>query len=217
MNDDQVRSVEQESSITTASIYKRNRFFGIIIILMIVAPMLLAYIMFKTGWGVSASQTNKGELLTPPLPIQDLRLANNEEFFSELFAHKKAKKKWRLLIPVTSACAEDCEKNLYTTRQVHIRLAEKAYRVERVLLFLGTLSPSLQSQLSLEHPNTLQLDVDEESFMQWISVAENSHQALQHYYLIDQQGYVMMRYNTSNTGQDLLDDIKKLLKFTYDN
>ena len=209
MNNDQVAE-------DSTAIIKRNRFFGIIIILMVVAPMAIAYIMFQTGWGVSSSTTNKGELISPALPIQDLRLSSNENLFNDLFSDKKVKKKWRLLVPVYEACNQDCQKNLYTTRQVHIRLAEKAYRVERILLSLDLISETFKEQLMLEHPNTLQAATQATEFSQWIS-AEESQDAIHHYYLLDQHGFVMMRYNATNTGQDLLDDIKKLLKFTYDN
>lgn len=200
----------------SAVIIKRNRFFGIIIILMVVAPMAIAYIMFQTGWGVSSSTTNKGELLTPAVAIQDLRLSDNTDFFNHLFSDKKAKKKWRLLVPVSEVCHQDCQKNLYTTRQVHIRLAEKAYRVERILLSLDVLSETFKEQLLLEHPNTLQAETRKDEFLHWMSVVKNNDNAENNYYLVDQKGFVMMRYNASNTGQDLLDDIKKLLKFTYD-
>lgn len=198
------------------NIIKRNRFFGVLIIFIVLAPMGIAYLMYQTGWGVSSSTTNKGELINPPIPIQEIPLNQGSALFNELFSDNKASKKWRLLVPVVAGCSDICQKNLYTTRQVHIRLAEKAYRVERILLSLQPLPEALDAQLQQEHPNTLRSETSAEYFSHWISAANISGKAENYYYLVDQEGFVMMRYDSSHTGQDLLDDIKKLLKFTYD-
>ena len=223
------------ASNNSKDIVKRNRFFGLVIIVIVTAPMLLAYIMFQTGWGVSSNTTNNGELLTPALPIQELQVMTEDKVFENLFSgqffdeaavnknsvnknteNKSSAKKWRLLVPVTAACSDVCQKNLYTTRQVHIRLAEKAYRVERIILSLDELNPTLLQQLNNEHPNTLRVSSRANLFSQWLAPANIAESAEQYYYLIDQEGFAMMRYDVSHTGQNLLDDIKKLLKFTYD-
>jgi cytochrome oxidase Cu insertion factor (SCO1/SenC/PrrC family) len=211
MNNEQVTNADD-----TKKIIKRNRFFGILIIFMVVAPMGMAYIMYQTGWGVSSNTTNKGLLLNPPLPIQELTLSQNDTLLTALFSDTQASKKWRLLVPVTSRCADICQKNLYTTRQVHIRLAEKAYRVERIILSLDELPVTLNEQLDKEHPNTLRPQMSSTNFSQWVAPANIEGAVEDYYYLVDQEGYMMMRYDVSHTGQDLLDDIKKLLKFTYD-
>lgn len=211
MNNEQVTNADD-----TKKIIKRNRFFGILIIFMVVAPMGMAYIMYQTGWGVSSNTTNKGLLLNPPLPIQELILSQDDTLLTALFSDTQASKKWRLLVPVTSRCADICQKNLYTTRQVHIRLAEKAYRVERIILSLDELPVTLNEQLDKEHPNTLRPQMRSADFSQWVAPANIEGAVEDYYYLVDQEGYMMMRYDVSHTGQDLLDDIKKLLKFTYD-
>lgn len=208
---------ESNTQANNTQIIKRNRLFGVLIILIVAAPMLVAYVMFQTGWGVSAHTTNKGELINPPLPMTELVLANDSLSVNTLFEPSSGSKKWRLLIPVDEQCGDICQQNLYTTRQVHIRLAEKAYRVERMIISLsGALSAPLEQQLAKEHPNTRRISTSPKNFTQWLSSANIQADAAHHYYLIDQEGFAMMRYNTSHTGQDLLDDIKRLLKFTYD-
>jgi hypothetical protein len=212
---------EKKLKNQSTTIIKRNRFFGLLILAIVTAPMLLAYVMYQTGWGISSSTTNNGELLTPALSVQELKTIAEDNVFEKMLANKdltskSVAKKWRLLVPVTAACADTCQKNLYTTRQVHIRLAEKAYRVERIILSLDELSPTLLKQLANEHPNTLRIESSEDRFFEWLASANFVESVEQYYYLIDQEGFAMMRYNASHTGQNLLDDIKKLLKFTYD-
>jgi hypothetical protein len=220
---------EEKSDVQSAVIIKRNRFFGLLILVIVTAPMLLAYVMYQTGWGISSSTTNKGKLLTPALSIQDLQVVDDGNIFEKMFSSttdssslnaggikKNTGKKWRLLVPVTEACSDVCQQNLYTTRQVHIRLAEKAYRVERIILSLDKLNSELLQRLENEHPNTLRISSSDDLFSQWLAPANIAESAEQYYYLVDQEGFAMMRYDVSHTGQDLLDDVKKLLKFTYD-
>lgn len=195
---------------------KRNRFYGVLIIIAIALPMVLAYVMFHTGWGVSLNTTNKGQLINPPLPIKDISLDGNSSAISDLYGDKESAKKWRLLVPVTANCSQACQNNLYVSRQVHIRLAEKAYRVERIILGLETLPLTFTDSLEKDHPNTRRAQTTLPAFSQWLTSAGFSDQAENYYYLVDQEGFAMMRYSTENTGQDLLDDLKKLLKFTYD-
>ncbi len=201
-------------------IVKRNRFFGLIIIFIVFAPMLLAYIMFQTGWGVSGVTTNKGQLLHPPTSVKSLTLSGEKNLFDELFKTGNTSlshtKKWRLLVPISQQCNTSCQEYLYTTRQVHIRLAEKAYRVERVILSLDELSHQQKMMLAQDHPNIILANTSLDHFNQWLSSANVNKHADNYYYLVDQEGFAMMRYDTSHSGQDLLDDIKKLLKFTYD-
>jgi cytochrome oxidase Cu insertion factor (SCO1/SenC/PrrC family) len=222
---------EEKINSSSAAIIKRNRFFGLLIVAIVTVPMFLAYVMYQTGWGISSNTTNKGELLNPALSIQELQIIAKDNVFEKMFvskgavnnnmasenvASKDAAKKWRLLVPVTTACSDVCQKNLYTTRQVHIRLAEKAYRVERIILSLDELNSTLLQQLENEHPNTLRISSSDDRFSEWLAPANIVESAEQYYYLIDQEGFAMMRYDSSHTGQDLLDDVKKLLKFTYD-
>ncbi|MFT7387395.1 MAG: cytochrome oxidase Cu insertion factor (SCO1/SenC/PrrC family) [Candidatus Endobugula sp.] len=231
----QQNSTDDNQHTEAGTVIKRNRFFGLVIIAIVTSPMLIAYIMYQTGWGVSANTTNKGELINPSLPIKSLLMTSEIRKIDGADIDGKSEnsieeegqglgrelseewqKKWRLLVPVSQHCGTVCQKNLYTTRQVHIRLAEKAYRVERIILSLDTLSDELEQQLKEKHPNTRRVDTSAASLADWLAAANMATSADNYYYLVDQEGSAMMRYDVSHTGQDLLDDIKKLLKFTYD-
>lgn len=195
-------------------IEKRNKFYGVLIIVVIALPMLLAYIMFKTGWGIPQETTNKGDLLTPARSVKELSLPDQSGYFTSLYASDK--KKWRMMVPVTKPCEQLCEKHLYITRQVHIRLAEKSYRVERILLLLNEWSEDELEVLKRNHPNVLMVNSSASDLAQWLSSVNLPLAADRYFYLVDQDGFAMMRYSDQHSGQDLLDDIKKLLKFTYD-
>lgn len=206
-----------ETVVMPANTKKPSRINGILIPAMIIVPMVLAYIMFYTGWGVPLSTTNKGEFLSPPQPVQELNLLGSSNILQSTFADD-AQKRWRILVPVTAHCNDACADNLYLTRQVHIRLAQKAYRVERILVLVDQLSATQREALEKEHRTTMIVQSTKENFAQWLAPTGLAiEQALGQYYLLDQEGFAMMQYNNTHTGQDLLDDLKKLLKFTYDN
>lgn len=205
-----------ETYSMSSSTQKPSRLNGILIPAMIIVPMVVAYIMFYTGWGVPLSTTNKGEFLSPPQQVTELNFSSGDVLITEAFA-EGSQKRWRILLPVTAQCSGACADNLYLTRQVHIRLAQKAYRVERILVLLGDFSQAELSALEKEHRTTLMVASTQDDFSQWLApTGISAEQALQQYYLVDQEGFAMMQYDNTHTGQDLLDDIKKLLKFTYD-
>jgi cytochrome oxidase Cu insertion factor (SCO1/SenC/PrrC family) len=199
---------------TVDPLQKRSRIYGLLIIAIIALPMLTAYIMFKTGWGIPIDTSNKGTLLQPARAIGELALNNQDDILVRLIEDEN--KRWRILVPITKECDEICQNHLYISRQVHIRLAEKAYRVERILLRLDSLSVDAIDNLKQEHPETIMVDSNIDALNQWLAVSKLPLSAENYFYLVDQDGYAMMYYDVDHKGQDLLDDVKKVLKFTYD-
>ncbi|MBX2809116.1 MAG: hypothetical protein KTR20_10845 [Cellvibrionaceae bacterium] len=194
----------------------RARLPALLIPAIILLPMAIAYMMFHSGWGVSGVTTNKGVLLSPPQAIVELDDHNSRDLLRSLY--KDNNKRWRILIPVTEHCGDSCQQNLYLSRQVHIRLAEKAYRVERVLLLLDELTEAERASLQQAHPETQLVPSSQQALTRWLAPTQLSAERVeQHYYLIDPQGFAMMYYGVEHTGQDLLDDIKKLLKYSYES
>jgi cytochrome oxidase Cu insertion factor (SCO1/SenC/PrrC family) len=199
---------------TVDPLQKRSRIYGLLIIAIIALPMLTAYIMYKTGWGIPIDTSNKGTLLQPARAIGELALNNQDDILVRLIEDEN--KRWRILVPITKECDEICQNHLYISRQVHIRLAEKAYRVERILLRLDSLSVDAIDNLKQEHPETIMVDSNIDALNQWLAVSKLPLSAENYFYLVDQDGYAMMYYDVDHKGQDLLDDVKKVLKFTYD-
>lgn len=195
----------------------RGRIQAFAIISIVLLPMLIAVFMFKTGVGIPDDRINKGDLVNPPLDIAQLQLrsANNE-----LWGIDGQPKKWRLVIPGFSQCDAQCEQNLYLTRQVHIRLAEKSVRVERLYLMLGDqVTEATEQLLTIEHPHVPIVKTTKEKFHQLLSTSDLPADALTQgrYFLVDQEGFIMLSYLPTHTGNELLDDIKRMLKYSYED
>ncbi|WOX03930.1 hypothetical protein [Microbulbifer pacificus] len=190
-----------------------SRWAGIAVFSAVAVPMLAAYIVFYTGLGMPKGTINQGELLTPAKNVTDIELLSDNG--DKILLADEAPK-WRYLILGGEQCAAECEKLLYTTRQVHIRLGDKAHRVERMLVTADALSEQRLGELKSEHPRLRFSTVDRQQLDNWLANSDHPKLAGPNALLVDQNGFAMMVYDNRNTGNQLLKDIKRLLKYSYE-
>lgn len=182
------------------------------LMLVVALPMLAAYVIYQTGWGIPEGTVNKGQLLDTPKALSDVSLTLSDGSSWQIESEPRH---WRYVIPGTGECDQACMDNLYLTRQVHIRLNEKADRVERIYLLLGErLSPELARHIEQEHPKLRVMRARREAFE---TLMTDTQPGGNRYFLMDQEGYLMMRYGPDDQGNELLKDIKKMLKVTYED
>jgi hypothetical protein len=97
-----------------------------------------------------------------------------------------------LLMTVADAeCNSACENNLYLARQIHIGLGAEQDRVERVWLSIGDQPVPERVSKLLEGATVLRAPAA--SVAQWLH-PEAAHQLEDHMYLVDPQGFWMMRF-----------------------
>ncbi|AWF79382.1 hypothetical protein BTJ40_00240 [Microbulbifer sp. A4B17] len=191
-----------------------NRFVqGLSILASVVLPITAAYVVYYTGLGVPKNTINQGELLQPPFDIAEIKITQQGQQFSLV---SEAESKWRYLIISDSDCGKDCEDLLYISRQVHIRLGEKAHRVERLLVVSDSLDEKRQEQIQIQHPKLKIVNLDGENFKQLIEKTDHDSVTSTKALLVDQEGFAMMAYDRQHSGNQLLKDIKRLLKYSYE-
>lgn len=193
-----------------------SRYKGWLVVAVIVLPMLSAYVIFNTGIGMPTSTINKGNLLLPATSIIDIDMLNDEGQKIDLIGSKRL---WRMLLVTDRQCNEVCLQQLYLSRQVHIRLGEKAMRVERVLVNAGeAFSDEFKRYLTTEHPRLKTVSVNSQQWQDNFSATSIAQDQLDgsHIYYVDLAGFAMMSYDQSHDGAALLSDIKRLLKYSYD-
>lgn len=173
-------------------------------------PLLAAYGIYQTGFWMPMNTVNKGVLLEPARSVSPLNLRDSEG--TELMATGK---KWRMLIPYSTDCGSTCDENLFTTRQVHIRLGEKARRIERTMVAFDQADLEYLAQ---EHPRLRVANLDRETFQAWLAEGNGGSDVIAsgQYLLVDQEGFAMMYYTNQHHGNQLLADLKRLLKFSYE-
>ncbi len=198
------------SSTAEPSALKKGRWHLRAMLLVTFVPLIAAYVAYYTGWGVPQTTVNNGVLLEPALDTTLLLAdASGEPLdLSDI--------KWRLLIPVTDPCNKACQQNLYVTRQVHVRLGEKAERIERVALAVGDAAEAYLADIRAEHPRLKILSISPSGWQDgWQGNQMPAAQEAEHFYfLVDPQGFAFLRYSEAHEGNALLKDIKRILRYT---
>lgn len=190
-----------------------GRWSGVGVFAAVVLPIISAYIIFYTGLGMPSGTVNQGQLLEPAHRVDDLSLTGVN---GEVIKLTDEAAKWRYLVMGDATCTESCAELLYTTRQVHIRLGDKARRVERLLVTPVPLSESRRQELQKQHPRMRFASAESQQVSEWLSDSSHAKLPVPSTLLVDQRGYAMMVYDKEHSGNQLLKDIKRLLKYSYE-
>lgn len=189
---------------------KRGNWQLRLIILVTLLPLVAAYVAFYTGWGVPDSTVNNGVLLTPAKDIKPLLDSGDPELVT--FTDHKL---WRLVLPVAGSCDEACAQSLYLSRQVHIRLGGKAERIERIALALDEPGSQYLASIAAQHPRLQVVELPPDAWQSWWHEAklDKSRLGAGVYLLVDPQGMAFLAYSDRNDGNELLEDIKRILRY----
>ena len=153
------------------------------------APFVLGWLAYEYRW-FSGQAGNYGELITPrPLdgPLTPLR------------------GKWVFLTVDAAACDPVCERKLYVVRQVQRGQGKDAERIERLWLLTDSGKPRPELLAAIEGSHVAK---DREL------VKSLPGNALEHIYLVDPLGNLMMRFPADPDPSKLIKDLQKLLKYS---
>ncbi len=182
----------------------RNRLQLVLVFLIPTVAMSLAWIMYFTGLWIPEGRTNKGKLLSPPANFADLQLKHGEQDFEA----SATAGLWRVVVFGSTHCHEtQCVESLYKTRQVHIALGKDADRVIR--FYVAPQKPALSAELAAEHSGIHWLTANEKQVQ---TALKRKQWPQNQIFIIDPLGNLIMSYQAEQSGGDLLDDLKKLLK-----
>ena len=151
----------------------------------------LTYVQQKSWYG--GATHNRGVLFRPPVSIAEHLSASD--------------KRWSLLIPGQALCDTTCRSRLYDTRQVHIALGREAWRLQRIYWSTDEPASELRDFFTEQHRG-MQVRVGNNIN------AIRTYAPQADFYLVDPDGFLMMVYDRSHTGKDLLTDLKFLLKIS---
>jgi cytochrome oxidase Cu insertion factor (SCO1/SenC/PrrC family) len=203
-----------ESSTSTGPLPRSRTQFWILIILFF-APLAIAFLLYYGGDGWRpAGNTNHGELIQPPRPIPQLPLTTPDG--SELPADT-LRGKWTLAYIGSGECDARCREALTLMRQTRIALNDDMPRVQRLFLVWDACCD--QAYLQTEHADLLIAllgDANGQQIKQLFqgTTSEPVAQAGR-IYIVDPLGNLMMSYPPTSEPKGLLEDLKKLLKFSH--
>lgn len=201
----------EETSGPTPEQVRRGRRTAFLLFALGFGPMILATIMYYTGWLNPAGHTNQGVLITPPVSVTELNLETlSGEPLEKRFSAGQADPQW-LMVVAASECDSRCEELLYLARQANIALGKNADRVSRAAV-LGDITDDLAARLPTEYPLMERLVPTAGAAPTWpAGINPESEPRIM---LIDPFGNVMMHHGPENTGKEILKDLKHLLKLS---
>ena len=151
------------------------------------APLVLGTAAYVFGWR-SGATSNYGELLAPK-PVSASAL-------------EPLRGKWVLVTFDSAACDAYCEKKLYIVRQVRRAQGKDMDRVERLWALTEGTKP--RSELLAAIEGTRLADLASAGF---------PGSAVDHIYVIDPLGNLMMRYPRDPDPSKMIKDLQRLLKY----
>jgi cytochrome oxidase Cu insertion factor (SCO1/SenC/PrrC family) len=202
-------------SNTSTGPERRSRTQFWILIAVFFVPLAFAFLLYYGGDGWRpAGSTNHGELIQPPRLIPELSLMTPDG--SELPADI-LRDKWTVAYLGSGECDARCREALTLIRQTRLALNDDMSRVQR--LFLVSQECCDHAYLEAEHAGLLVALLNDANGQQieklfQDTISEPVAQAGR-IYIVDPLGNLMMSYPPTAEPKGLLEDLKKLLKFSH--
>ena len=160
----------------------------IAVLLVCASPFVLAWAAWHFNWWTGAAG-NYGELVAPrPLTAPEVQALRG---------------KWVFVTFDAAACDAYCERKLYFMRQVRTAQGKDQARIERLWVITdgGTPRPELLSAIEGTRIST-------------VVPGEFPDRLVDHIYLVDPLGNLMMRYPRDPDPSKMLKDLQRLLKYS---
>ncbi len=155
------------------------------------APFVLGTLAYFYRW-TPGEGGSYGELLAPP------RALSGPPF-------ERLRGRWLLVAFDVSACDAYCEKKLYFMRQVRRAQGKDMERVERLWVITNRTRPVRELLQEFEGTVVVHFDQPMEDF---------PGNPVDHIYLVDPLGNLMMRYPRDPDPSKMLKDLQQLLKYS---
>ena len=152
------------------------------------APFVLGWAAWYFQWG-TGSPGNYGELI-PPRPLSGPPLA-------------ELRGTWVLVSFDAAACDAYCERKLYFMRQIRTAQGKEQARVQRLWVITDAGAPRPELLAAIEGTRITRT-----------VPAEFPGNRVEHIYLVDPLGNLMMRYPRDPDPSKMLKDLQRLLRYS---
>ena len=184
------------SEVKTPVNRRKGRLQLLLIVLGVVGPMILATGMYKFQFWVPEGRSYHGELIGNGQTRADLGVQAQED-------------RWQLLVTAPKACSVDCQQLVYLARQIQIGLGRDAGRASHALAVTQPLNSDYETKLQREYPQLQRYSLDSQIYTKGAQSNDSPH-----LWIIDPHGNLVLRYDPSVKGKDLLNDLRHLLKLS---
>ena len=184
------------SEAKTPASRRKGRLQLLLILLGVIGPMILATGMYKLQFWVPEGRSYHGELIGNGQTRADLGVQAQED-------------RWQILVTAPKECSVDCQQLVYLARQVQIGLGRDAGRASHALAVAQPLSSDYDAKLTREYPQLQRYPLNLTDFQKTAG-----DKAVPQLWIIDPHGNLVLRYDPTVKGKDLLNDLRHLLKLS---
>ncbi|RON35477.1 hypothetical protein [Pseudomonas brassicacearum] len=180
---------------------RKGRLQLLLILFGVIGPMILATGMYKLQFWVPEGRSYHGELIGNGQTRADLGVQAQED-------------RWQILVTAPKECSVDCQQLVYLARQIQIGLGRDAGRASHALAAAQPLSSEYDAKLTREYPQLQRYPLDLATFSAFNKTAGTGDKAVPQLWIIDPHGNLVLRYDPTVKGKDLLNDLRHLLKLS---
>ena len=184
----------------------RSRLILLGVALVFIIPILVSwYLVFFSDFKKGDGGTQKGELISPVIPLGEPEVFNLKSKTIESINGK-----WTLLFFVENECNQLCEGKLYQLRQIRLALGKDRDKVDRLLV---SKNKQQWSQYTNSFNGQKYIDPTSRDYNRLIKKFNDyAGLDLKATYLIDPYGFLMMKYPQDDNPMGTIKDIERLIK-----
>jgi|TARA_R110001599_G_scaffold67997_3_gene191681 hypothetical protein len=183
---------------------RRNRWLLLGFLATFIVPIIVGQLAYDGSW-FRGGQTNKGELINPPLATSNYGWQTKNADAPALDA------RWWVVYALPESCNAACQQSIQALPRMHESIGRERER-------MGILLVAAEGQKVL--PEWLPESLSNADFVQWVTPTVSGSALTQDsWYIMDPMGWMMLRYAIPSEeapailrAQELLDDLLKLLK-----
>lgn len=179
--------------MNTTIINKNYKLYFILIILSLIffGPFFAAKYVYENPQKWNLQTSNHGQLITPPLNINNLDLNSLTE--------KKNNHQWQIIYIINNICDEICKKDIFELRQVHIALGKHQRKINRAIVIDKNKISQIAELKQYSDITIFTYDPNRSELKPNIT------------YISDPHGNIMLQYAANQNKMHVLLDLKKLL------
>lgn len=194
---------------------RKNKILLLLLLASFVIPFIVGEFAYKKHW-YKGGETNKGQLLQPPLAFADLQARAAD---GKVLDASFAKDSWWMLYVLPADCAAACRNRLFQMRQSPLALGKEGDRLRAVLVVTGPVAAETEALLQKEFSSFLRIDASVAQLDKVMAPAASTASQAGLLYLMDPMGWIMLTYppeadekTSIIRAEDALDDLRKMLK-----
>lgn len=191
-----------------ANVRNRNRMLLLAIFALFFGSLIFAGVLRFSGWRPAGTK-NKGELLQPPA---DLRAVTPRLLDGRPYPWAPIHRTWRIALAPPAGCGNECLKAAREINTVWEILGREATRVDVLWLCAATPCALPAGAPTLANLRLLSPDAGLRARLPRVDVVTYPGGRGVPVYVIDPNGFVILRYAAGSDPGDLRSDLAKLLK-----